>query len=347
MLLRVVDMHTAGEPVRIVVEGYPELRGRTVLDKRREAMAQHDHLRRALMLEPRGHAGMYGVIPVPASGPNAVMGALFTHGEGYSTMCGHATIALGRFLVETGLVPAREPETAFALELPCGLVSVTCRVEAGRVVETEFESVPAFLRRLDLPVTVEGFGTVDIDIAYGGAFYALLPASRLGLDFGTTPLDSLTCAAAAVTNAVRAAVPISHPSEPDLGFLYGTILTDDAPPPEPTFNLCVFAEGQVDRSPTGSGVTARVSRDHARGLTMADGPARTFRGPTGLSFTGRVARVLGDAVTVRVTGTSAFTGESTFRIEADDPLAYGYALPRTFGALPAAGTGNVALSRRR
>lgn len=95
MLLRVVAMHTAGEPVRIVVEGYPELRGRTVLDKRREAMAQHDHLRRALMLEPRGHAGMYGVIPVPASGPNAVMGALFTHGEGYSTMCGHATIAPG------------------------------------------------------------------------------------------------------------------------------------------------------------------------------------------------------------------------------------------------------------
>ena len=135
---------------------------------------------------------------------------------------------------------------------------------------------------------------------------------------------------------MRATVPISHPSEPDLGFLYGTILTDDATPPEPTFNLCVFAEGQVDRSPTGSGVTARIARDHARGLMVADGPARVFYGPTGLGFTGRIARVLGDAVTVRVAGASAFIGESTFRIEADDPLAHGFALPRTFGALTAA-----------
>jgi trans-L-3-hydroxyproline dehydratase len=347
MDLRVVDMHTAGEPVRIVVEGYPELRGRTILDKRREALARHDHLRRALMLEPRGHAGMYGIIPVAPSGPEAVMGALFTHNEGYSTMCGHATIALGRFLVETGRVPAREPETAFALELPCGLVSVTCRVEAGRVAETEFESVPAFLSQRDLPVAVEGFGTVSLDVAYGGAFYAVVPASRLGLDFMGTPLDALTRAAVAVTEAVRATVPISHPDEPDLGFLYGTILTDDARPPEPTFNLCVFAEGQIDRSPTGSGVTARVARDHAWGTMTADGPVRTFHGPTGLGFTGRIARVLGDAVTVRVAGTSAFTGESTFRIEPDDPLAYGFALPSSFGALSAARTGSAGSPSRR
>src|SRR3712207_4213063 len=145
MDLHVVDMHTAGEPVRIVVGGYPELRGRTILDKRRDALARYDPLRRALMLEPRGHSGMYGVIPVPASRPEAVMGALFPHNEGYSTMCGHATIALGRFLVETGRVPAREPETTFTLELPCGLVAVTCRVDGGRVTATEFESVPAFL----------------------------------------------------------------------------------------------------------------------------------------------------------------------------------------------------------
>jgi proline racemase len=336
MNLHVVDMHTAGEPVRIVVGGYPELGGRTILDKRREAMTRHDHLRRALMLEPRGHAGMYGVILVPASRPEAVMGALFTHNEGYSTMCGHATIALGRFLVETGRVPAREPETAFTLELPCGLVAVTCRVEAGRVVETAFESVPVFLSRRDLPVAVEGFGTVPLDIAYGGAFYAVVPASRLGLDFMATPLDALTRAAVAITDAVRATVPISHPSEPDLGFLYGTVLTDDATPPEPSFNLCVFAEGQVDRSPTGSGVTARIARDRARGLMIPVGPARVFYGPTGLGFTARIARVLGDAVTVRVAGASAFIGENTFRIEADDPLAHGFALPRTFGSLTAA-----------
>src|SRR3712207_1223010 len=160
MELHVTDMHTAGEPVRIVTGGYPELRGATILDKRREARELHDHLRRALMLEPRGHAGMYGVIPVKSSTPDAVIGALFTHNEGYSTMCGHATVALGRWLVESGQVPAVAPETCFALELPCGVVKVACQVEDGRVVSTAFDSVPAFLSHRDVDVQVEGLGTV-------------------------------------------------------------------------------------------------------------------------------------------------------------------------------------------
>src|SRR4051794_41053924 len=172
MELHVTDMHTAGEPVRIVTGGYPTLAGATILDKRREARERHDHLRRALMLEPRGHAGMYGVIPVAPSTPDAVLGALFMHNEGYSTMCGHATIALGRWLVESGTVPAVEPETSIALELPCGVVRVTCRVENGRVISTAFDSVPAFLSHRDVEVEVEvdGLGRVRLDIAYGGAF---------------------------------------------------------------------------------------------------------------------------------------------------------------------------------
>lgn len=300
MILTVVDMHTAGEPVRIVTGGYPRLAGRTILDKRREARERHDHLRRALMLEPRGHAGMYGVIPVEPGSAGAAIGALFMHNEGYSTMCGHATVALGRWLVESGRVPPVEPLTRFALELPCGVVQVACDLAGGKVTRTTFESVPAFASHRDLLVEVGGgLGPVRLDIAYGGAFYAILPSTALGLDF-----------------------------------LYGTILTDGAPPPAPSFNLCVFAERQIDRSPTGSGVTARMALDHARGA-IGTGVERTFMGPTGLPFGARVIREAGSpgSVIVAVSGTSAFSGEATFRLEDDDPLAHGFALPRSYGEL--------------
>ncbi|MCW6532608.1 proline racemase family protein [Sphingomonas sp. MMSM20] len=334
--LSVVDMHTAGEPVRIVVAGYPALAGATILDKRRAAQAQHDALRRALMFEPRGHADMYGVIPVAPTHPEAVFGALFTHHEGYSTMCGHATIALGKWLVESGRVAATEPETRFAIELPCGLVRLCCTVQDGRVVRTAFDSVPAFLAQRDAVIEVAGFGAITCDLAYGGAFYALLPASRLGLDFFDTPLDRLVAAGKAITEAGRRTLNIVHPDAADLGFLYGTILTDDAPPPAPSYNLCVFADGQVDRSPTGSGVTARMAADHARGL-IAAGVERSFSGPTGIPFT---ATAIGEtkagtipAVQVRVAGHASFTGTATFTIDPADALGFGFTLPASYGAL--------------
>lgn len=338
--LFVTDMHTAGEPVRIVTGGYPELSGATILDKRQEARRLHDDLRRALMLEPRGHAGMYGVIPVQPSDPRADFAALFTHGEGYSTMCGHATIALGQWLVESGRLRSVEPETRFALELPCGVVDVRCRVKDGRVTATAFDSVPAFLSQTDVQLDVPGLGSVTFDLAYGGAFYAVLPASRLGLDFFETPLDRLVAAATALTDAARKALDIVHPEAEDLGFLYGTILTDDAPPPEPTYNLCVFADGQIDRSPTGSGVTARLARDHALGL-IAPGVERRFFGPTGIPFSGSVIELLdapvSGAARARVSGRSACSGTAVFEIHADDPLGLGFTLPARFGAQVGAG----------
>lgn len=334
--LKVVDMHTAGEPVRIVVEGYPDLTGATILDKRRAAQVRHDALRRALMLEPRGHADMYGVIPVAPTSPEAVFAALFTHNEGYSTMCGHATIALGKWLVESGRVPATEPETRFAIELPCGLVRLRCAVRDGRVIRTAFDSVPAFLAQRDAVIDVPGIGAVTCDLAYGGAFYGLLPASRIGLDFFDTPLEQLAAAGKAITAAGRQTLRIAHPDAADLGFLYGTILTDDAPAPAPTYNLCIFADGQVDRSPTGSGVTARMAADHARGSIIA-GVERSFAGPTGIPFT---AAVIGEAavgtipaVQVRVAGHASFTGTATFTIDPADELGFGFTLPARFDAL--------------
>lgn len=332
--LRVVDMHTAGEPVRIVVEGYPPLEGDTLLAKRRFVRENLDHIRRRLMLEPRGHAEMYGVIPTTPSAPGCALAVLFMHNSGYSTMCGHATIAIGRYAVERGLVRATPPLTRFALECPCGPVQVTVETDGTRTGAVSFESVPAFVERhgdaLDLP----GFGRVGFDVAYGGAFYAILPASRMGLDLRRDPLGRLIDAASALTEAFRASRTIVHPTEPDLAFLYGTILTDDEAPGagRPTRNLCVFGEGQVDRSPTGSGVTARVALDVASG-GLAIGQGREFRGVSDVPFVGTALRheAFGghDAVIVGVSGHAHYSGEATFTVEADDPLANGLALPRS------------------
>lgn len=335
MNISVTDMHTAGEPVRIVTDGYPELTGTTILQKRSDAKENYDGLRRALMLEPRGHSGMYGVIPVLPSSPKAAMGALFTHHEGYSTMCGHATIALGRWLIETGAVPMKEPQTSFALELPCGIVNVHVEVRNGRILSTSFDSVHAYLTHPDFLVETR-HGYIKVDIAYGGAFYAIVASSKLGLDFFRTPINTLTDAAIEITEFVRKRITFVG-WDPDLSFLYGTILTDDARGADDTYNLCVFAEGQIDRSPTGSGVTARMARDCARGA-LGPNVRRRFFGPTGIPFTASImdetiASVHGRGAIVRVEGSSSVSGKSVFRLDPDDPLTYGFSLPKTYQEL--------------
>ena len=331
-----VDMHTAGEPVRMITRGYPALEGRTILERRREARQHHDHIRRALMLEPRGHAGMYGVILMPPCDPRAVASVLFTHHEGYSTMCGHATIALGRFLVDEGYVPKTEPVTRFAIEAPCGLLDLAVSVVDGRAGAVRFTSVPAFVHGLDIVVEVPRIGSVLVDIAYGGAFYAILPSSRLGLDFRQTLVGQLTEAAGAITDAIRATVPVRHPQEPDLGFLYGTILTDDSAGLETSANLCVFAERQIDRSPTGSGVTARMALDLTRG-NIVRGAVRRFTGISGEAFTGCIPQGEGDeaaGIRVEVGGEAFYAARGHFLVEQEERLGYGFDLARRFGDLP-------------
>lgn len=338
--LTFTDMHTAGEPVRIVTGGYPQLGGATILEKRRDAEKNHDHLRRAMMLEPRGHAGMYGVIPVTPAHPEAALGVLFTHNAGYSTMCGHATIALGRWIIDQGLVPRREPVTEFILEAPCGPLKLSCTVQNGVVGAVHFESVPAFAEVLGLTVALPDFGAVTCDIGYGGAYYAIIPASQFGLDFFNAPVDALVNAAGTLTDYLRAHYPLQHPVEPDLGFFYGTIITDDAPVSGMSWNMCVFAERQIDRSPTGSGVTARMAVDHAKVL-LGRGEKRTFLGITGHPFTGEVVKNLSyagkQAVTVKVGGRGYYMGQGEFVLEEDDALRHGFGLPARFGDAQAHG----------
>lgn len=327
MILSTVEMHTGGEPTRIIVDGWPAFTGRTLLDKRREANERFDHLRRGLMLEPRGHDGMYGALLVEPDHPEADLAVLFMHNEGYSTMCGHATIALARWAVESGRVPKTSPETIVRLQCPCGLV--VARVAPDGTVR--FESVPAFAYALDRIAPTAIWGPVTVDIAYGGAFYAFLSADSIGLDLHTSPMRSIVDAGEEIARAVSAAIPIDHPDEPDLAFLYGTILTDGGDGVrEPSRNVCIFAGRQIDRSPTGSGVTARMALQMARRQARL-GEERRFESCTGAIFTGKLLRDAGTvgprkACIVEVGGTAHQTGEARFRFDDDDPLREGFSL---------------------
>ncbi len=323
-------MHTGGEPVRIIESGYPPIPGTSILDKRDYAKQHLDDLRKLLMLEPRGHDDMYGVIQVEPD-MDADMGVLFIHNEGYSTMCGHAVIALAKYAVSKGLVAVTEPETKVDIQCPCGLVSAWVEVVGGRPGRVRFHSVGAFAAGLDLVLAVPNYGSIEFDVAYGGAFYCFADAAQFGLEVRTSAVADLVSAATALTHAAAGLADIHHPTEPSLSYLYGTILTDGGLGEEsdPSANICVFADAQVDRSATGSGVTARLAIQRARGQINVD-ELRHFESVTGSAMT---AKVVADttvattaAVTVEVSGEAHFTGTSEFMLEDTDPFPEGFRL---------------------
>ena len=325
--IETVEMHTGGEPVRLVVAGYPAIPGADILAKRRHAREHLDHFRRLLMFEPRGHSDMYGALLVEPDLPAADLAVLFIHNEGYSTMCGHAVIALGRWAVDSGRVNRSAHESRVAIQCPCGLVEANVAGDGS----VKFTSVPAFAFALDAAIDVPGLGPLNVDIGYGGAFYAFVPANRFGLDVRRSVTRDLVDAADSVSKAAKAQIRLDHPDDPDLAFLYGTILTDgaDAFGPGPTANICVFAEREVDRSPTGSGVTARIALQHARGL-IALGQERRFESVTGALFTGKALRQTRagrfEAVTVEVGGKAHYTGTAKFTLEEGDEIGQGFLL---------------------
>ncbi|HJO73538.1 MAG: proline racemase family protein [Rhodospirillales bacterium] len=332
IVIETTEMHTGGEPVRIVTSGYPPIAGDTLLAKRRYVRENLEHLRRMLMFEPRGHHDMYGVIPVEPDHPEADIAVLFMHNEGYSTMCGHATLALGRWAVDTGAVEADgRNEVAVNIQCPCGLVRTRVAIENGKVGAVAFESVPAFAFVLDKVVDTRTWGPVTLDIGYGGAFYVFLAAPHIGLNVRESPVRDLVDAATEITEAAKVQVPLSHPEDDDLAYLYGTILTDgrDAFSDVPSANVCVFADAQVDRSATGSGVTARMALQLRRGL-IEIGQTRRFESVTGDVFTGTAVRACKvgrfDALTVEVSGRPYYTGTACFTLEDGDALGGGFLL---------------------
>jgi trans-L-3-hydroxyproline dehydratase len=328
-----IDAHAAGEPLRIVTGGLPELPGATILERRRYMQKHLDHVRRALMWEPRGHFNMYGCIVTPPVSREAHLGVLFMHNEGYSTMCGHGIIALVTTLLETGALSSTGVQTPVNIDTPAGLVRAIAHMYPnGGVERVSFRNVPSFLYRRDVELEVTGHGRVLVDIAFGGAFYAFLPAARVGLQVIPAQIAQLVSAGEAIKRAVNTQTHIVHPHEPDLGFLYGTILTGPAEDPSHhSRNICVFADAEVDRSPTGTGVSARLAIHHARG-ELADRQTIAIESILGRGsvFSGRVvgsAKVGAyDAIVPEVGGTAHIVGRSEFVLDTRDPIGQGFLL---------------------
>ena len=338
---RTLEMHTAGEPLRIICTGFPELLGTSVLDQRRDAMDNWDHLRVALMAEPRGHADMYGALLIDPASDDGHFGVLFLHNDGWSTMCGHGIIALATAAIEQGWAEPADADGEGGVEVrfdtPAGRVVARVQHESsGRASSVTFRNVPSFAVALDQELHAPALAPQPIayDVAFGGAFYAYMPARALGLSLdrarGAEIVEAGRRAKRALVeagqeSALRHPLAASDPSHRDLEFLYGVIFTDG------DRQACVFADGELDRSPTGTGVAGRAALWAARGERVD--AFRELRSVVDSAFEVReVDRVHLpggiDAIIPEVRGRAATIGCSEFWLDPEDPLGAGFFVGR-------------------
>jgi proline racemase len=320
MTITAVDYHTGGEPFRIVTGGVDAPQGGTILERRRDALTRHDHVRRLLVNEPRGHADMYGCFVVPPEDDDADLGVVFFHNAGYSTACGHGTIALVTWALDEGIVAREEGENRVVVDVPSGRLETWAQVEGERVRSVRFRNVPAY-------VYAEGLeaGGCTVDIAFGGAFYASVEER-----VEPSELPRLIELGRELKRAIEAEHDVVHPLEPELRDVCGVIFwQEEGEEPLTQRNVTVFADGEVDRSPCGSGTSAR--------LALLDGSGRLPRGSElrHRSIVGSEFRawVVGDAevagrraVVTEVEGAAYRTGEHVFTLDPDDPLGQGFLL---------------------
>ena len=318
--IETVDYHTGGEPFRIVVGGVEEPPGGTILERRRAAAERLDAVRALLVNEPRGHADMYGCFVVPPNDEGADLGVVFFHNAGYSTACGHGTIALVTWAIDEGIVLADGPEARVVVDVPSGRLETVARVEDGRVRSVRFRNVPSFVWATGLEA-----GGRTVDVAFGGAFYASLEERVEARE-----LPRLIELGRRIKADLEAAHEIVHPLEPELRDVYGVIFwQQEGQSPLAQRNVTVFADGEVDRSPCGSGTSARLALLDASGRLGRGDPLRHLS-IVGSEFTGRVVGetdVAGrPAVITEVEGSAHRTGRHVFELDADDELGTGFLL---------------------
>ena len=326
-IISTIDAHAAGEPLRLITSGVPRLHGATILEQRAEMLAEHDHIRRALMWEPRGHADMYGAILTPPVTDGADYGILFMHNEGYSTMCGHGIIAVTTILLETGMYPVEGAAAEIVYDSPAGQIRATAKTDGERVTGVSFVNVPSFVHADGVEVETS-YGNLAVQVVYGGAFYALAEAASVGLVVERANTKDLIDFGMQVKRSVEARHDVRHPLEPDLAGIYGTIITG---PPKADGaggrNVTIFADGEVDRSPCGTGTAARLAWLFASGDINA-GQSWVHESITDTTFTGRVidlAEVAGiPAIIPEISGRAYITGLHSFIVEPDDPLGDGF-----------------------
>jgi proline racemase len=325
VIVQTIDYHTAGEPFRIVTGGVGPIPGRTILDKRRFAAERLDRVRELLVNEPRGHADMYGCFVTEPEDEGGDLGVVFFHNAGYSTACGHGTIALATAALETGMLPMREPETELVIDAPSGRLPVVVAVADGRVRSVRFRNVPSFVAATGLRV-----GDWEVDVAFGGAIYA-----SVELPGGVVPseLPRLIEVGRELKRALEEEREWAHPLEPELRDIYGVIFWQDEGRDDDGVltqrNVTVFADGEVDRSPCGSGTSARLALLDAAGFLPRGEPLRHLS-IVGTEFEGRVVADAGvagvPAVVTEIAGSAHLTGFHQFVLEPDDDLGTGFLL---------------------
>jgi proline racemase len=328
--VKTIEAHAAGEPLRVIVGGFPTIPGNTILERRRYLKNNLDFLRTALVWEPRGHADMYGAIITEPVNEGSDIGVIFLHNEGYSTMCGHGVIALVTVLLETGMIDKDGDQPTIKLDTPAGLVTATARREGTRIKAVSFQNVPSFVYLSDQTVDVPGLGKIHFDIAFGGAFYAFVNAEEVQTGLEAEDFRRLIDLGVRIKKSVMDSTPITHPFEEDLSFLYGTIFVGKPHSPgHHSRNVCIFADGEVDRSPTGTGVSARAAIHHCKNELTTNEPF-TVESIIGTCFTGKILHTSKyggyDAVVPEVTGSASIVGTCEWIIDPQDPLKDGFIL---------------------
>ncbi|MFB6781356.1 proline racemase family protein [Streptomyces sp. NPDC056352] len=324
-----VDSHTEGMPTRIVVGGVGTIPGATMAERRLHFMEHSDDIRTLLMYEPRGHSAMSGAILQPPTRPDADYGVLFIEVSGLLPMCGHGTIGVATVLVETGMVPVVEPVTTIRLDTPAGLVVASVAVEDGSATAVTIENVPSFACALDQKVEVPGLGEVGYDLAFGGNFYAIVELADLGLPFNRSRADDLLTAGLAIMEAVNEHAPPVHPERADITGCHHVYLKAPGSTAELSRHAMAIHPGWFDRSPCGTGTSARMAQLHARG-ELEIGRDFVNESFIGTRFTGRL---LGEttvgtlpAVLPSITGRAWVTGTSQFHLDPTDPFPAGFLL---------------------
>jgi proline racemase len=330
MQIKTIEMHTGGEPLRVYIDGLPDIKGNSILEKRRFFKENFDFIRTGTIFEPRGHADMYGAIITEPCTEDADFGTFFLHNEGYSTMCGHAIIALTKFALETGLVVKQEENAELIIDAPPGKIYAKGYRKNGIVDKTSFLNVPSFVLYLNEKVDVDGIGEVTFDVSYGGAFYAFVDAEKYNISLNEENYNQLIDFGRRIKKAVMKNFEIKHPFEKDLSFLYGTIFTGKAKDSKNhSRNVCIFADGEVDRSATGSGVSARAAL-HYEKKELKMGEIITIESILGTTMDVEVKEVTSygnhNAVIPEVTGKAYFTGKNEFYFDPNDPLVKGFIL---------------------
>jgi trans-L-3-hydroxyproline dehydratase len=327
-VITTLDMHTGGEPLRVITGGLPEIKGATILEKRRYFREHFDYIRTGLMWEPRGHADMYGAILTEPTTEDADFGVFFIHNEGYSTMCGHAIIALTKLVLDTGMIVKEGDEPELIINAPPGKIFAKGFREKGVVKKTSFRNVPSFVLMKDKMVEVSGLGEVRFDVAFGGAFYAFVKAEELGFKMVPVEFNRLIGIGRRIKHAVMERFRIEHPFEEDLSFLYGTIFTGPAHDASHySRNVCIFADGELDRSATGSGVSARAALHYEKD-GLKPGRVITIESILGTTMDVSVKEVTTfgphRAVIPEVSGSAWYTGSHSFCFDPEDPLGKGF-----------------------